>query len=364
MTDHMDPGTPAILFVDDESKALKYFRLAIGKRYEILTASNVPEARAVLEEHAHRIGVVVSDQRMPGESGVDLLDDVRLNYPHIVRILTTAYSELEDAIAAVNRGEIFRYLTKPWDVPLLQAEINQAVEYFQLRRERDALLQEKFSVRQSLAIADRARDMMVLAHGVTGLRNTEHGVYNFLDNLLEYLGCEQNSEVNLDLWGLFETESQRSMSIGRILAQGLSDLPERGDQGLSAESLRDIMAEAMPGAAMPSGWISLEGDAARLKLLLKTWVTAVLAGRDDAVSIALRNEGGVLQLQVPLLPEAPMSETTQAHWLLAYLLCADHGGELRVSLEGCSLSLPSRPQSLSGLDQYWLDNLMGRLEML
>ena len=109
----------AILFVDDEEKTRKYFDRAFAREYRVLTAPSVAQARELLEKHGNEIGVLISDQRMPEEKGVVLLRHAREHYPHIVRILTTAYSDLDDAIESVNSGEILRYITKPWDLKLL-----------------------------------------------------------------------------------------------------------------------------------------------------------------------------------------------------------------------------------------------------
>ena len=117
--------------------------------FDVKTAGSAAEALAILAEHAGEIAIVVSDQRMPEKTGVELLKEVREYYPEIVRLLTTAYTDLEDAIEAINRGEILRYIQKPWDLNTLKSELKHALNYFHLRSERDALLKEKLSVRQS-----------------------------------------------------------------------------------------------------------------------------------------------------------------------------------------------------------------------
>lgn len=112
----------AILFVDDEEQALKYFRKLFEDDFKVLTALSAEDAGTTLEEQGEEIGVVVSDHRMPGASGVSLLEQVKRKYPEIVRILTTAYSGLENAVAAVNEGGAFRYVTKPWNLDELRGE--------------------------------------------------------------------------------------------------------------------------------------------------------------------------------------------------------------------------------------------------
>ncbi len=134
-----------ILFVDDEEQTVKYFSRAFSKEFTIYTASSAKEGMAILEEYADRIAILVTDQRMPEARGVELLKYARREYPNITRILTTAYTDLEDAIEAVNSGEILRYITKPWDLNALLLELRQSMQFFLLRRERDELMREKLS---------------------------------------------------------------------------------------------------------------------------------------------------------------------------------------------------------------------------
>src|SRR5437588_6096772 len=97
----------AVLYVDDEEQALKYFRKMLDKEFQILTAISVAQALEVLAAQSQNIAIVITDQRMPGQLGVELLKQVRQKWPNMVRILITAFSELESAIEAVNSGAIF-----------------------------------------------------------------------------------------------------------------------------------------------------------------------------------------------------------------------------------------------------------------
>src|SRR5205807_330736 len=106
-----------ILYVDDEEKSLKYFTRAFEDQFQILTASNATDGLGLLEEHKDEIGLLMTDQRMPGEKGVWLLEKARQLRPRIIRILATAYADMDAAIAAVNTGAIYKYVTKPWDPP-------------------------------------------------------------------------------------------------------------------------------------------------------------------------------------------------------------------------------------------------------
>src|SRR6266704_5535278 len=103
----------SILYVDDEEKSLKYFAKAFEDQFRILTASNAQDGLKLLEEHKDNIGLLMTDQRMPGEKGIWLLEKARQLRPRIVRILATAYSDMESAIAAVNTGAVYKYVSKP-----------------------------------------------------------------------------------------------------------------------------------------------------------------------------------------------------------------------------------------------------------
>ncbi len=108
-----DYKTYAILYVDDEEKSLKYFTRAFEEQFRILTAATAQDGLRLLEAHKDEIGLLMTDQRMPGEKGVWLLEKARQLRPRIIRILATAYSDMDAAIAAVNTGAIYKYVTKP-----------------------------------------------------------------------------------------------------------------------------------------------------------------------------------------------------------------------------------------------------------
>jgi len=156
-------NAPAILYVDDEATALKYFQRALGSLAPVYTAESVEEGKRMLDEHADEIAVLVSDQRMPGAYGNELLFYAWDRYPHIVRILTTAYSEMEHTVDAVNQGQIHRYIQKPWDIAGLRMELKQALSLAKLQKEHAQLLREKLLVRQKQAVASRIGTLYTLS---------------------------------------------------------------------------------------------------------------------------------------------------------------------------------------------------------
>lgn len=150
-----------ILYIDDEEKALKYFRMAFAEKFEIFTASSGREGLEVLKKESARIGVVISDQRMPEMLGAEVLGIVRDQYPSIVRIITTAYSDLESAIQAVNKGYIYQYVVKPWEIRDLGMVLQRAADYFQVLTERNELLALKMATLQRILCSDRVKWLLL-----------------------------------------------------------------------------------------------------------------------------------------------------------------------------------------------------------
>ena len=129
-----------LLFVDDEVNVLNALRrLFRPLNYKILTAGGGAEALALLEQE--HVDLVISDMRMPGMDGAQLLEQIRAKWPDILRILLTGYADINSTIAAINKGEIYRYIAKPW-------EDNDIVLIVRHALERKALEQEKFRLEQ------------------------------------------------------------------------------------------------------------------------------------------------------------------------------------------------------------------------
>ena len=188
----------AILYVDDEEKSLKNFMRAFEDQFRVLTATNAQDGLKLLQDHKHEIGLLMTDQRMPGEKGVWLLEKARQLEPRIIRILATAFADMEAAIAAVNTGAIYKYVTKPWDPPQLEYTIKRGLEFFMVQRERDQLLREKLSVLHNMMIADRIVSLGLLAAGLSHhIRNSLVAVKTFLD-----LAPAKMEEEKMDLQGL------------------------------------------------------------------------------------------------------------------------------------------------------------------
>jgi signal transduction histidine kinase len=140
MTARPRPERHTLLIVDDERDVLDSLRHLFHRSYRVLLAESGEEALAILaREDVH---VILSDQRMPGMTGDAVLAEARKNHPDAIRMLFTGYADLEAVIRAVNEGNIYRYIVKPWDSAELESVIRQAVEQYELLAERKRLIAE------------------------------------------------------------------------------------------------------------------------------------------------------------------------------------------------------------------------------
>ncbi len=126
-----------ILVVDDEQDNLDAFRFNFRKTFDILTATSGAEALQILD--GKDVAVVVTDQRMPKMTGVELLREVRERSPEAVGIILTAFTDVDVLIEAINLGQVYRYITKPWDAKEVRGVLQYAIERFDLQRDNKKL---------------------------------------------------------------------------------------------------------------------------------------------------------------------------------------------------------------------------------
>jgi len=318
----------AILYVDDEEKSLKYFARAFEDHFRILIAPTAQEGLRLLEEHKDDIAVLMTDQRMPGEKGTWLLERARQLRPRIVRILATAFADMDAAIAAVNTGAIYKYITKPWDPPQLETTLKRSLEFFIVQRERDQLLREKMSVLHNMMIADRIISLGLLASGLSHhVRNSLVAVKTFLD-----LAPAKLREENLDLNSLRNPEFWKDYyqnvqgQIARINGM-LRDLwsaseeppSEFRDRVLLHEILAEVSAscaEALAGKKLvlhnqvPDTLPALTVDRPKFRrifeLLLRDEIVSLPNGRSITVTArAKEGDAGRKEIEVEIRDDGP-----------------------------------------------------------
>ena len=130
----------SLLIVDDEPYILSMLMALLASQFEIHTADCAEAAQVVFSRHP--IDVILSDHKMPRQTGIQLLEWVREHYPSTVRLLMSGYAEVEDALDAINRGQVYHYLLKPWRAEELLQIVRNAAEKRLLERSRDQLLEQ------------------------------------------------------------------------------------------------------------------------------------------------------------------------------------------------------------------------------
>jgi signal transduction histidine kinase len=117
---------PSILYLDDETNNLTAFAAAFRREFDITTTSSVDEAVEYLSRK--KFAVILSDQKMPDISGVEFFESIRHDHPYSVRVLVTGYADMVSVIDAINKGHVYRYISKPWNIEELKLCINTCVE--------------------------------------------------------------------------------------------------------------------------------------------------------------------------------------------------------------------------------------------
>ncbi|HYU98136.1 MAG TPA: HD domain-containing phosphohydrolase [Pyrinomonadaceae bacterium] len=130
--------TYKMLIVDDELANLRLLERLFSRDYECLTASSGPDAIRLLEQHD--VAILLTDQRMPGMTGIELLRHTSRSRPHMVRILLTGYTDVEVLEEAINSGLVYMYVTKPWDNEALKLKISRACDHYESNKKSSSLV--------------------------------------------------------------------------------------------------------------------------------------------------------------------------------------------------------------------------------
>lgn len=133
-----------ILCVDDEEDNLLVFRSFFRRYYNVFIAQSGQEALELLKNQA--IDLIVSDQRMPRMTGVELFEHIREEHPDIIRIILTGYSDIQAVINAINKGKVYHYATKPWDGDELKNILDRALEAYTLKQLNRRLVEENMDL--------------------------------------------------------------------------------------------------------------------------------------------------------------------------------------------------------------------------
>jgi two-component system, probable response regulator PhcQ len=230
MNSNFDYRKFAIMYVDDEAQTISNFKAYFSDTFDVVIASSGEEAWKLFSENQDRFAIVMTDQRMPSSTGVELLEKVRAARPRVIRILATAYSDLDAAIAAVNEGAIYKYVPKPWDPPILEMLLKRALEFFLVQRELDSLMKEKMAAMQRLMMTDRLLSLGIFAAGLNHhIRNSLTAIKTFLD-LAPFQLQQENVNIerlrNPNYWRDFYETVQSQMCKIVTLLSDINEIPE------------------------------------------------------------------------------------------------------------------------------------------
>ncbi|MEM6278072.1 MAG: hybrid sensor histidine kinase/response regulator [Verrucomicrobiota bacterium] len=353
-----------ILYVDDEEKSLKYFEAIFEDLAPIYIARSPAEGFEIFSKHHEQIGLVLSDKKMPQESGIELLGRIREVDPRPLRVLVTAHADLSSAVNCFNDGLLYSYFTKPWDPAELEHHLVKALRHFCLEREKEKILSEKTEVLNQLLMADKVASIGILSTGLNHhVRNALTVFRTFYDmlplQLEEELGGRPRDESFwTEFYGEVGCQINRITSMLASLSDG-SDLVFVPDS--EEFSLREVVESA---AAMVLGSSSqysvslrveeevpdLRGDPRRIgqmiRILLQEARKAMrergeveihLAHRLDApgVRITIFDDGELIpkddlkHLFEPFYVRTQRPEDLGSNFLACYLTAFSHGGTIR-----------------------------------
>ena len=349
LNDDSQPSA-GVLYVDDEEKALKYFRMAFSPKFQIFTASSGAEGLEVLRREAGRIAIVISDQRMPEMLGAEFLGLVREGFPEVVRILTTAYSDLESAIQAVNRGHIYQYVVKPWEVQEFGMVLQRAADYHHVLAERNQLLALKMTTLQRILCSDRVKWLLIHSRTLSERKQSafRRTLVAFVKAMPEALNPVASAgagfqQRNFEIGGLIRDEYLNATRCLDLMnswtaASAVQPLPDslaaqlndqasvdRGEVWSVPESLRNLLSALLEAGRLAPDEISLEIDAS-----CQVRLTLAPAGENF-------DEGGLIRTLFGLLIERETPELSVLFFetLLAISVA---GGSLTLGLPSTSLN--------------------------
>jgi two-component system probable response regulator PhcQ len=375
----------SILYVDDETISLKYLKAGFEERFTVLTAGSATEALALFEENKDKIGIVITDQRMPAQTGVELLEKIRRQRPKIIRMLATAYSDIDAAVAAVNTGAIYKYISKPWEQQDLEITLMRAMEFFIVQRERDALFREKISALHRMMMTDRLISLGLLASGISHhLRNALVAVRVFLDLAPMKLESEKvniDQLRNPDYWNDFYKTVQLHMVKATGLLDSLGAIPNAppakfNDKIKLSDTIRKFVEERKKQPAWEKRSVEIQSfpteptlqvDGKMFSRLLELLFDNLdqSTPKDSPLRLAVKEmpDGGRIVLEIfpkglqlsenalrhifdPFYVKDEGPEDAGLNLLTCFFIVYHHGGQFAASIDGeahYSITLPVNP---------------------
>lgn len=150
---------PKVLYIDDDETNVLAFHANFRGDFDVVAVTSVTDALKELDKQEFH--VIISDQRMPFVLGTEFLEGIHIKCPHTIKVILTAYQDFNVALSALNSGNIYRILLKPWNNEEVIQTVMQGYELFMLRREKDMLIDELFKSQEQLKslVSENLKDL-------------------------------------------------------------------------------------------------------------------------------------------------------------------------------------------------------------
>jgi len=317
----------SLLVVDDEPYILPTLTALLADEFDVLVADSAEAAREVMSRRP--VDIILTDQRMPKQTGVQLLEWVREHRSQTVRLLMTGYAELEDAVEAINRGHVYYYLLKPWRTEELMQILRNAADKVRLERSRDELLEQlrRLNLELERRVGERTRELEE-SNGLLQQRTSELERLILIDPLTTLFNRRA-------VEGLAQAELRRHNRYGNPLSIGIIDVDyfkrintefdlPGGDEALKAlaqiltTSLREVDSVGRIGGEeflVIAREATAEGAAALAERIRSTVAGTVIEYRRRRISITV-------SLGFAVAAEGVQADYTQMYELAAAALTA------------------------------------------
>lgn len=267
------PPKRTFLVVDDEPDILDAIQRLFRKDYRVFTAHSAAEALEIVQQES--IQVVMSDQRMPRRSGIELLAELHDTRPDIVRVLFTGYSNIEHVIDAINEGHVYRYISKPWKPAELRLFVAQAFDYYDDRQERRSLVKQ----------LQDGNEHMEKQLNLLSIANEELKTLDRVKNVfMEVVSHELNTPIAIILGYVFLLKRELNGEFG--------DLTEKALEGIDTSAMRlksisnrifKMLADEGPTSTLNLEWVTFK----ELTDELRTQISPFLQKRNQIFDVKL-----------------------------------------------------------------------------